>query len=272
MNWLKKLIGASIFCGLLLVAPKKSQAESCISCGLYNTGGYNLYSFGQSMNSLASCAVPMTVTAIPVSTALVVPSYLSNPTGFLNSFASPSYTSVPSYSYGGSCGTFTQSCGSSYDTLGFAGCGTLPMTPSIDTQLIQLLNTQNILLTQLSNPLFNSPYGMPPSYGSLPGYGGLPGYGTNPGGFFPPSIPFPSSPITSYDNSIPFPTTPSLPYGGCDNITVMCPQPGVNSFDNTFPGGNPGIPPSFPEFSPELGVGSLPPDQNLIPRGFKAHR
>lgn len=269
MNWLKKLIGASILSSLLIIAPERAQAEMCVSCGLYNTGGYNLYSFGQSMNSLASCAMPVNVTAIPVSPALVVPSYLSNPTGFLNSFATPSYASFPSSSFGGGCGTFTQSCGSSYDTLGFAGCGTLPMVPSIDSQLLNLINTQNILLTQLSNPFSTSPFGTSPYSGGFPGYGG---YSTPPGGFFPPSMPFPSSPITSYDNSIPFPTTPSLPYGGCDNITVMCPQPGVNSFENTFPGGSPGATPGFPQFSPELGVGSLPPDQNLIPRGFKAHR
>jgi len=260
MNWIKKLISASVLTSLLLVVPEKAQAEMCGSCGLFNTGGYNLYAFAQNVNTLASCAAPVSISAVPV--------YLSNPTAFLNSFATPSFAAYPSPSYGGICASFTQSCGSCYDNLGLGGYGTSPLMPSVDNQLIQLISYQNNLLNQLSNPYLGGlisnppltiqpyPYPSPITFNPYGPGGGIPS--------FPPSSPF--------DNSVPFPTTPSLPYGGCDNVTVMCPQSGWNSFDNVFPGGSPGATPSAPELSPELGVGSLPPNQNLIPRGFKAHR
>jgi hypothetical protein len=201
---------------------------------------------------------------------MVVPVYLSNPSGYLSSFTGS-----------GGCGSFTQSCGSFYDTLGFGGYGTLPMTPSIDSQLFQLISYQNVLLNQLSNPVLGS-YPTAPSV--------YPNYPFNPGGPYSPIAPYiPTSPTipsipsatNPYDNSVPFPTTPSLPYGGCDNITVMCPQSGVNTFENTFPGGSGGsgsvggtvpdlVP--LPTYTPSIGSGSLPSNQYQIPRGLRRHR
>jgi hypothetical protein len=278
MSWIKKIIGASILTSLFFIAPEKALAESCGGCGLYNTGGYNLYVLGQNLNSVATCAMPT-----QVASPMVVPVYLSNPSGYLSSFTGS-----------GGCGSFTQSCGSCYDTLGFGGYGTLPMTPSIDSQLFQLISYQNVLLNQLSNPVLGS-YPTTPSV--------YPNYPYNP--YVPPVSPFntgsPYSPIAPYiptnpsistgpsippvtypyDNSVPFPTTPSLPYGGCDNITVMCPQSGVNTFENTFPGGSGGsgsvggtvpdlVP--LPTYTPSIGSGSLPSNQYQIPRGLRRHR
>ncbi|NBX77065.1 MAG: hypothetical protein EBQ92_10960 [Proteobacteria bacterium] len=270
MSWIKKIIGASVLTSLFFIAPEKALAETCVSCGLYNTGGYNLYVLGQNLNSVVSCAMPT-----QVASPMVVPVYLSNPTGYLSSFTGS-----------GGCGTFTQSCGSCYDTLGFGGYGTLPMTPSIDSQLFQLISYQNVLLNQLSNPVLGSYPTLPTTY---PNYSYNPSvppvYPFNPfnpyspvGPYLPSGPTIPSIPTNPYDNSIPFPTTPSLPYGGCDNVTVMCPQPGVNTFENTFPGGSGSsggtvtdlVP--LPTYTPSIGAGSLPSNQYQIPRGLRRHR
>lgn len=289
MNWIKKIIGASVLTSLFFIAPPEAFAETCGGCGLYNTGGYNLYVLGQNLNSVATCAAPMAV-----STPMVVPTYLSNPSAYLSSFATPTFYGSPSFAMGGGCGTFTQSCGSCYDTLGLGGYGTLPMQPSIDSQLLQLISYQNGVLNQLNNPLL----GTYPSTPSYPNYSYNPYYPPmNPispiAPYYPPTGPIsptpyspiapympPTTPVSPYDNSLPFPTTPSLPYGGCDNITVMCPQSGVNTFENTFPNGsgsggsggsNPDLVP-LPSYQPSIGAGSLPPNYYQIPRGLKAHR
>jgi len=279
MSWIKKIIGASVLTSLFFIAPEKALAETCGSCGLYNTGGYNLYVLGQNLNSVATCAMPTQVV-----TPMAVPVYLSNPTGYLSSFTGS-----------GGCGTFTQSCGSCYDTLGLGGYGTLPTTPSIDSQLFQLISYQNVLLNQMNNPMLGS-YPVAPAVT-------YPNYPYNPYNPYNPYIPVSpyQSPITPtppyipttpaippvtnpFDNSVPFPTTPSLPYGGCDNVTVMCPQPGVNTFENTFPGGSgsssgsgsiggtdPNLVP-VPTATPSISAGSLPSNQYQIPRGFRTHR
>lgn len=256
MNWIKKILGASILTSLFFIAPETAQAEMCVSCGLINTGGYNLYSLGQNMGSLSQC--------LPATTPMVVPTYLSNPSAFLSSF------STPTYSWGGNCGTFTQSCGSTYDTVGWNGCGTLPVMPSVNNQLMQLIAYQTSILNQYSNPY---------SGGYFPG--------TNPGGPitiqpyplptvynpynpYNPGLPGTTPPILPYDNSVPFPTSPGLTYGGCDNITVMCPQPGVNPYYP--PGGTTNPTPYEPTYDPNVGTGSVPPNLYQIPRGFRTHR
>lgn len=264
MNWFKKIIGASILTSLFFLAPETAKAEVCVLCGVMNTGGYNLYSLGQSMNSLSSC--------LPQAQ---VPTYLSNPGAFLFSL-SPS----PSVSWGGGCGTFTQNCNSCYSNVGLNGYGNYSTTPLVNSQLIQLINYQNLLLNQIalgnsSNPMYsqNPVYPSYPSYPSSPTYPSYPTYPISPVGPSPSVVPaFPSYP---YDNSSPYPTTPGLPYGGCDNITVMCPQSGINTFENTFPGTNNSGPstvpfvPSAPTYNPDIGYGSLPPNHTQIPRGLK---
>jgi hypothetical protein len=259
MNWFKKILSASILTSLFFLAPETAQAETCIACGLMNTGGYNLYSLGQSMNSLSSC--------LPS-----VPIYLSNPTAFL-------FSAAPTLSWGGGCGSFTQSCTPSYDSVGFNGYGSYSATPVINSQLLQLINYQNLLMNQVtSGPSTLYPqyptYPSYPSYPSYPTYPTYPVYPSSPVGSNPSIVPaFPTSP---YDNSAPFPTTPGVAYGGCDNITVMCPQSGVNTFENTFPvSSNPGtstVPyvPSVPIYNPDIGYGSLPPNHYQIPRGLKS--
>ncbi|NBT59954.1 hypothetical protein EBT16_14355, partial [bacterium] len=208
--------------------------------------------------------------------SMVVPVYLSNPSAYLSSFATPTFYSSPSLSGVGNCGTFTQSCGSCYDTLGMSGYGTLPMTPSIDSQLLNLISYQNVLLgsfpTTPTYPNYSYNPLIPPVYPPLfPPTN--PTFPITPNPYFPPL-----TPVSPYDNSVPFPTTPSLTYGGCDNITVMCPQPSVNTFENTFPGGSgssggtsPDLVP-LPTYQPSIGTGSLPPSYYQIPRGLKAHR
>ncbi|NDG27880.1 MAG: hypothetical protein EB120_11985, partial [Proteobacteria bacterium] len=246
MNWFKKIIGATILTSLFFIAPEQAQAEMCSSCGLYNTGGYNLYSFGQNLNSIASACAPVTV-------PIQVPVYLSNPTQYLFSFSSPTFTSSsPSYGWGGGCGTFTQSCGSCYDSVGLGGYGSYSGVNPVDIQLLNLITYQNGILNQLSNPVIPG-LGTGPTYPNP--YSPISPVGPSP--FYPPVYPpvyptdpyNPGNPITSlpiglgtgptspvpYDNTIVPPSSNPLPYGGCDNITVMCPQPGIQTYTNPSP-------------------------------------
>lgn len=271
MSWFKKLIGASVLSSLFFIAPERAIAEACVSCALFNTGGYNLYSLGQNMNSLSSCLPAVTYQP----QTMVVPVYLSNPSLFLSSFQSPTY-------WGGSCGTFTQSCGGFYDTIGLNGYGTSQTTPLINSQLLQLIQNQNILLSQLNNPYSTNPYYgggssyVTPTYPNYPIYPSYPSYPSYPNYPIVPTPPLvTTTPSYPYDNTVPYPTTPGLPYGGCDNITVPCPQPGVNTYTNPSVGGgtstNPFIP-SGPSYAPNLGYDSVPPNHYQVPRGVRRFR
>lgn len=280
MSWFKKIIGASILTSLFFLAPETVQAEMCGSCGLYNTGGYNLYSFGQNLNNVATACAP-TVTAV------AVPLYLSQPANYLFA-SSPSFYNTGSAGWGGSCGTFTQSCGSCYDTMGMGGYGSYSGNSLVDVQLLNLISYQGSLLNQINNPLLPSnPYSPISPYNPYNPY--------NPVNPMNPYFPVTPNPITSgptppgtitytnpYDNSVPFPTTPSLSYGGCDNITVMCPQPGIQTYTNTPPsspiyqptltGGTTTVSPYSPSYVPTTGSGALPPNRYQVPRGFTTHR
>jgi hypothetical protein len=285
MSWLKKIIGASILTSLFFIAPETVQAEICGTCGLYNTGGYNLYSFGQNLNTVATACAP-------TATAVAVPVYLSQPVNYLFA-SSPSFYTTGASGWGGGCGTFTQSCGSCYDTMGMSGYGSNPGNGLVDIQLLNLISYQGGLLNQLSNPYTSIGTGPVSPYNPYsPIAPSIPFSPYNPYIPYNPLIP---NPITSgptlpgtvtssnpYDNSIPFPTTPSLSYGGCDNITVMCPQPGIQTYTNTptgptiytpsISGGTPTVSPNSPSYVPTTGSGALPPSRYQVPRGFTTHR
>jgi hypothetical protein len=123
-SWLKKLFSASVLTSLFFIAPEKVQAESYLPSGLYNTGGYQLFSLAQNMNNVGYCVMPSTCGTPSLPTVPVV----SIPPLYIQ----PSYGS--SVGWGGNCGTFTQSCAPIYATTGFGGCGTLPAQPPITYQ------------------------------------------------------------------------------------------------------------------------------------------
>lgn len=169
--WLKKLFSASVLTSLFFIVPEKVQAESYLPSGLYNTGGYQLFSLAQNMNNVGGfCVVPSTCGTSPLPTVPVfnIPSFYNQPT-----FGS-------SMGWGGNCGTFTQSCAPVYATTGFGGCGTLPISPPITIQPFQPPTLTYLPVMSMGIPSYTSVSSIPMPYdnsylspGTLPlSYGG----------------------------------------------------------------------------------------------------
>lgn len=209
--------------------------------GAYSTGGYNLYTFATDVYTIVDTTYYAAIPSSGVSNISLIGNNLC-----LNS---PSLF------------------GQTID----------PNSQLINQLLINQINqnaAQMCMVSGMCNPI--NPY--LPSYGSFPGgpiaippVAGIP---FSP--FYPPIVTpsFPSDPNSPYSPISPYnPFTPSyppsipppnpLPYGGCDNIVVMCPQGPIT------PPGSPGYSwPQFPNFNypgwPNNGGTSPvpPPNQN----------
>lgn len=191
--------------------------------GAYSTGGYNLYSFTNDIY------------------AIVDTTY---------------YAALPSY--GGGCGSLLTGCNSCSSSPSLYGSsGSNPDTQLINQLLINQINqntTQMCVASGMCNPI--NPY--LPVYGSspimtpsMPPVAGVPYVP-----YLPPVVTpnFPNDPYSPYNPNNPYnpyyssnsPSTPpssQLPYGGCDNVVVMCPQGPVT------PPGSPGFNwPQFPNY------------------------
>ena len=89
--------------------------------------------------------------------------------------------------------------------------------------------------------------------------------GFNPTPYYPPVVPpnFPYGPNTPYPPVSPYtPPATQLPYGGCDNVVVMCPSGPIT------PGGTttPYIPITNP-ITPQIPVTPTPPVTVTVPSG-----
>ena len=268
LNWNK--IRYTIFFTLLIslaTSPIYACGDYDYDCGydgMYDVGGYNLYSFGADMYPILSY-----------------------------DYSGYDY----GYNYGGSCGSFSSYCGSCYDTT-YLTDSYLPSNSysSSNTQLInQLLISQinnNSLQLCLTFGICNSgtsinPNGIPginptmpispyPPTTQFPPMGFPPGMTPIDPGFYPPITQMPPPGVIPF--SPPPPTT--IPYGGCDNIIVMCPQgpinrplpiPGVPNlppYNPGTPGGvTPGTTPSYPPGYTNTGTVDQAPNRYRVPRG-----
>ncbi len=251
----------ALFVIVFLLATGQSRAIACgDSCGdwsgLYNTGGYNLYNFGVDMYNTMD-------------------------------YGSSQYDmGYDSGSWGGSCGMLVSGCGSGYDTSSYTvtidtyttlaglcggGCssgydfnsyGSPYNDPSIFTnpfipptnpfvQPSPFAPIAPSVPTPFFPPISNNPMG--PIGPMFP-----------PVGMMPPTIPpvtfNPYNPggITPPPN---FPGAPGLPWGGCDNIIVMCPQSPPTWGPPNGPGGAGGT------FTPYTNTTPVTPVRIKIPRG-----
>lgn len=238
MKLAKTLSLAVLLLVTALSSPLKACGDYCDYSGMYGVGGYNLYSFS-------------------------VDIYAVYDYGYSN------------YDYsGGSCGSFS-GCGSCYDIgllSGYSGLNTY-----YDTSL-------------LNWPVYSPSFPYPTSTfpGMFPGVNPYwPPITQYP--FIPPSYPAPTWPIpmdptwptiptfpptTGFPPIAPPPTT-NPPYGGCDNIIIMCPggsmlrPPGVTTFPTptvpTFPSpATPSFPtPTAPSFPTTPNAPSIPTTQPM---------
>lgn len=236
---------------LILLVPMRASAcgDYCEDWGaLYYTGGYNLYDFGVDLYDTSSYG-----------------------------------TSGMDYSnWGGGCGSLISSCGNAYNDSSYtilidtyttmAGlCGTTclggsgsmpsagwpytnsPFTPEAFSPDSPFTSPFSPPMAQPFSPPFAQPpmalpplpmpY-LPPALNTPPPVGGIPPVTFNP--YNPgssPNIPGLSPP-------------PSLPWGGCDNVIVMCPSGGVPPI-----GGGGGT------YSPHTNTIPVSPVRIKIPRG-----
>lgn len=260
MGSLRKLIFLGLVLGLMLSPTAKACFDgSCDSWGgLFNTGGYNLYGFGSDIYSLG---------------------------GYSSGYDS----------WGGGCGNIYSGCGGGYDSAGMYGSdwGSLGGGFSLDigisiypltdfssygySDYSSLYNSCDIgcsvgycdgsAYPYTGNYMNNNPWSSTPSYWDYPytSYDPYQYYSQNPYSY-----------PTNYGNipRDPYGPPPSIPpYGGCDNIIVMCPtgpvgwpsqpQPvppyyGGLPRDNGYP--NPGYPyPEYPSYPPTHNNPSYPP-------------
>lgn len=192
LNW-KKIFIALIS---LLVSQSTFGCNLCAGnsyVGAYSTGGYNLYTFTTDIY------------------AIVDTPFYSMPT------------------YGGGCGSLLGSCNSCYNSASLYGnTGYDPNTQLINQLLISQINQNTMQMCMASgmcnpvNPYFQGGGSVPPLMPPINPITGL-----NPTPYYPPVVPpnFPFGPTAPYSPMVPYtPPTTQLPYGGCDNVIVMCPS------------------------------------------------
>jgi hypothetical protein len=224
LNW-KKILIALIS---LLISQSTFACNLCAGngyVGAYSTGGYNLYTFTTDIYAI-----------------------IDTP-----------YYSMPNY--GGGCGTLLGSCNSCYNSpVLYGNSGYDPNTQLINQLLISQINQNTMQMCMASgmcDPV--NPY--------LPGSGPIPPLmppmspppGVSPIPYYPPVVPpnFPYGPNAPYPPINPYtPPTTQLPYGGCDNVIVMCPSGPV-----TPGGGTPYIPINNPITSQP----PTPPSTPIVP-------
>ena len=184
--------------------------------GAYSTGGYNLYTFATDIYTIVD-----TVYYAPVNV--------------------------------GGCGLLSSSCGSCFSSPGLYGSNTgyNPNTQLINQLLLNQINQNTMQMCMMSgmcnpaNPFLTPPGSIPPVMPPTPPiYGGYPN----------PYFPSPISPTFPYDPNLPNynpylpnypysqPPVTQLPYGGCDNVIVMCPVGPVSPQSPTWP--------NYPNYNP----------------------
>lgn len=192
LNWKKLFI-------VLISLVVGQGAFACNLCagnsyvGAYSTGGYNLYTFTTDIYAIID---------------------------------TPFY-SMPSY--GGGCGSLLGSCNSCYNSASLYGnTGYDPSTQLINQLLISQINQNTMQMCMVSgmcnpvNPYLQGSGSIPPLMPPINPIAGL-----NPTPYYPPVVPpnFPYGPNVPYSPATPYtPPTTQLPYGGCDNVIVMCPS------------------------------------------------
>jgi len=232
------------------------RALACGGCsgngyvGAISTGGYNLYTFATDVYTIVDTTY---------------------------------YAVAPNY--GGISGISLIGNNPCFNTPSLFGQnqGMDPSTQLMNQMLINQINqntAQMCMVSGMCNPI--NPY--LPSYGNFPG-GPItipPMAGIPFAPYYPPTVTpyFPTDPMSPYSPISPYnPFTPSyppvippstqLPYGGCDNIVVMCPQSPIYPPGSSNPGW-PGFPnfnyPGWPNFGgPGSGAGTSPAPQNPGP-------
>lgn len=191
--------------------------------GAYSTGGYNLYAFTTDLY------------------AIVDTTY---------------YGALPNY--GSGCSTPLSGCNVCSSSTNLFGNSANPSNQLINQLLINQINQNTMQMCAVSgmcnpmNPYLPNPGSYPGIPPVIPPISGIP-YSP----YFPPAVTpyFPNDPYSPLNPSAPYnpyfqtyppnvPPTSQLPYGGCDNVTVMCPQGPV-----TTPGSPNFNLPQFPNFN-----------------------
>lgn len=298
-----KLRLVMIALGMALGALAPEVASACGDyCGLYNTTGYLGYDLGTSMYGISSYTSTTTVTvtddygygggcgSFVSSCGGSMPSmcsdgcgvatpydmYLANPMAFLSGGMNPGVSPMNPMTFPGTGSFMDPTQMMMPSTLGY------PFTPPFVNPI------SSVMPPQMFPPVVTDPFSMFPFPGVFPPggpnpmnpsllpfqpplgpmYPTVPPY-TNP--FTNPSVPF-GNPVPPVNNPVPTnpisPPPPTvLPWGGCDNVVVMCPT-GSPTRPTTTPVNTPVPTPLAPPFSvqPQYQTSPTDPTRFQVPR------